>query len=81
MKVMCAIFRPCFASPFPYQCSPAPGMLSARCISALVSAVSPSPRMLSITAAPTRRAVPPRGRSRMARRWFSNWSVSHASMV
>ena len=49
---------------------------------AITSAIeSETPRMLSIAAEGTTSSVPPRGRSRIARRWFSNWDVWEASMV
>lgn len=40
-----------------------------------------APMRLSIAAEGTFRAVEPRGRERIARRWFSYWEVSQASMV
>ena len=52
------IYIPFLASPFPYQCNPAPGIAKAFFINALVSSVFPSPKIFNMTAAPTFKSVP-----------------------
>mmetsp|Transcript_48310 Transcript_48310/g.114089 ORF Transcript_48310/g.114089 Transcript_48310/m.114089 type:complete len:273 (-) Transcript_48310:904-1722(-) len=84
-KVMCPIFLFFFTPSFPYQCTLAPSTARARLHMASASfkpsASSASPSMLSITAACTFILVLPSGMPMTARRWFSNWQQSEASMV
>mmetsp|Transcript_472 Transcript_472/g.1777 ORF Transcript_472/g.1777 Transcript_472/m.1777 type:complete len:293 (+) Transcript_472:191-1069(+) len=77
--------RPSRTPALPYQWSAAPGVDSPRASGPQVASRSaspdPVPSAFTITAAPTRMAVEPRGSPITARKWFSNWSHSHASIV
>lgn len=82
VTVMWPILRAFRLSALPYKCTAAPGTVRAlSAILSMASIVDEAPRMLTMAADGTRRAVEPRGKERMARRWFSNWEVRQASMV
>mmetsp|Transcript_14582 Transcript_14582/g.62507 ORF Transcript_14582/g.62507 Transcript_14582/m.62507 type:complete len:261 (+) Transcript_14582:141-923(+) len=79
------IFRPARASGLSYQCTLAPGTLSAApirsCMRRIAASPSPSPRMFFITAPPHVSETSPNGQPRTARRCDWYWQHAVASMV